>query len=345
MLDDSAIGGASKLMAVGCFCIGTNQVDLGQALQRGIPVFNAPYSNTRSVAELVLAEAVVLQRRIPEKNLAAHRGQWLKSAAGSHEIRGKTLGIIGYGNIGTQVSVLAEALGMKVVFHDIVTKLPLGNARQVPLDELLRQSDVVTLHVPENQSTRNLIDEHALGRLKPNAALINTSRGTVVDLAALATALEKKKIKGAALDVFPNEPSGDDDRFDSPLSRFDNVILTPHIGGSTVEAQENIGHEVAEKLIQYSDHGSTVSAVNFPEVALASHPGQHRLLHIHQNKPGVLSEINQVFSASGINILGQHLQTNETVGYVVIDVDREYSDLALQKLRTVAGTIRCRVLW
>jgi D-3-phosphoglycerate dehydrogenase len=336
---------ATKLMAIGCFCIGTNQVDLEQALRLGIPVFNAPYSNTRSVAELVLAEAILLHRRVPEKNAAAHRGQWLKSAEGSREIRGKTLGIIGYGNIGTQVSVMAEALGMNVVFHDLVKRLPLGNARQVSLSELLRTADVITLHVPENRSTRNLIGAAELAQVKPSAVLINSARGNVVDLAALEAALDRERLKGAALDVFPDEPRADDEAFDNPLRRFDNVLLTPHIGGSTLEAQENIGREVAEKLVQYSDLGSTVSAVNFPEVALAAQAGQHRLLHIHHNRPGVLTEINGVFSANAINILGQYLQTNATVGYVVVDIDREYSELALQKLRQVAGTIRCRVLW
>lgn len=336
---------APKLIAIGCFCIGTNQVDLREAMASGIPVFNAPYSNTRSVAELVLGEAILLLRGIPEKNAAAHRGQWIKSAAGSNEIRGKTLGIIGYGNIGSQLSVLAEALGMKVIFHDIATKLPLGNARQVVLLDLLRSADVISLHVPENESTYHLIGPEELNQIRPDSVLINTARGNVIDLEALEASLDQRKLRGAALDVFPIEPRADDESFENPLRRFDHVLLTPHIGGSTLEAQENIGREVAAKLAQYSDHGTTVTAVNFPEVALPPHPQQHRLLHIHQNHPGVLSEINRVFSANGINILGQYLQTNATVGYVVIDVDREYSDLALQKLRQVDGTIRCRVLW
>jgi D-3-phosphoglycerate dehydrogenase len=339
------LSAANKLIAVGCFCIGTNQVDLNQALAQGIPVFNAPYSNTRSVAELVLGEAILLQRRVPEKNAATHLGHWSKTADGSNEIRGKTLGIIGYGNIGTQLGVLAEALGMRVIFHDIVTKLPLGNARQVSLLDLLRTADVISLHVPENDSTSNLIGATELAQLKPNCVLINTSRGKVVDLRALEAALDHGKLKGAAIDVFPQEPRGEDEPFENALRRFDNVLLTPHIGGSTVEAQENIGREVAEKLVQYSDKGSTVSAVNFPEVALPEHPGQHRLLHIHHNRPGVLSEINRVFSSNTINILGQYLQTNATVGYVVVDIDREYSELALKKLRQVDGTIRCRILW
>ena len=339
------LAAAPKLIAIGCFCIGVNQVDLDQALSLGIPVFNAPFSNTRSVAELVLGEAILLQRGVPEKNAAAHLGVWRKSADGAHEIRGKTLGIIGYGNIGTQLSVLAEGLGMKVVFHDIVTKLPLGNARQVSLLDLLRTADVITLHVPENESTKHLIGPNELAQLKPDCVLINTARGNVVDLSSLESALDHGRIKGAALDVFPREPRSEEELFDNPLRRFDNVLLTPHIGGSTIEAQENIGREVAEKLAKYSDQGSTVSAVNFPEVALAAHPGQHRLLHIHHNRPGVLSEINRVFSSNSINILGQYLQTNATVGYVVVDIDREYSDLALQKLRQVPGTIRSRILW
>lgn len=339
------LSAAPKLIAIGCFCIGTNQVDVRRAMELGIPVFNAPYSNTRSVAELVLGEAILLLRGIPEKNSAAHRGLWLKTAEGSNEIRGKTLGIIGYGNIGSQLSVMAESLGMKVVFHDIATKLPLGNARQVTLLDLLRASDVITLHVPENESTFHLIGADELNQVRPQSVLINTSRGNVIDLAALELALDRGTLRGAALDVFPEEPRADDESFECPLRRFDNVLLTPHIGGSTLEAQENIGREVAGKLAQYSDHGATMTAVNFPEVALPPHPDQHRLLHIHHNRPGVLSEINRVFSSNAINILGQYLQTNATVGYVVIDVDREYSDLALQKLREVDGTIRCRVLW
>jgi D-3-phosphoglycerate dehydrogenase len=314
-------------------------------MQLGIPVFNAPFSNTRSVAELVLGEAILLQRGVPQRNAAAHRGHWQKSADGANEIRGKTLGIVGYGNIGTQLSVLAESLGMRVVFHDIVTRLPLGNARQVPLAELLQNSDVISLHVPESESSRHLIGAAELDQVKPTCVLINTARGNVVDLAALESALDRGRVKGAGLDVFPEEPRSDDEAFENPLRRFENVLLTPHIGGSTVEAQENIGREVAEKLAKYSDLGTSVTAVNFPEVALAAHPEQHRLLHIHQNRPGVLSEINQVFSSNAINILGQYLQTNATVGYVVIDVDREYSELALEKLRRIDGTIRCRVLW
>lgn len=337
---------ATRLAAVGCFCIGTNQVDLNAARQRGIAVFNAPFSNTRSVAELVLAEAILLLRGVPEKSAVAHRGGWLKSAENAYEIRGKTLGIVGYGSIGTQLSVLAEALGMKVVFFDVVTKLPLGNARQVAqLTELLAQSDVVSLHVPETQATQWMIGETEIASMKAGSVLINASRGTVVRIEPLAEALRHKKLLGAAIDVFPVEPRSNKDVFESPLRGLDNVILTPHVGGSTIEAQENIGIEVAEKLVKYSDNGTSTSSVNFPEVALPAHPGKHRLLHIHSNVPGVLSEINKVFSDNHINIASQYLQTNEAIGYVVIDVDAEYSDMALAKLAGVPGTIRSRVLF
>ncbi|WP_277052805.1 phosphoglycerate dehydrogenase [Zestomonas thermotolerans] len=337
---------AKKLIAVGCFCIGTNQVDLKAARERGIAVFNAPYSNTRSVAELVLGEAILLLRGIPEKNASCHRGGWIKSAANSYEIRGKKLGIIGYGSIGTQLSVLAEALGMQVYFYDVVTKLPLGNAQQVGnLHELLGIADIVTLHVPELPSTKWMIGEKEIRAMKKGSILINASRGTVVELDALAAAIKDEHLIGAAIDVFPVEPKSNDEVFESPLRGLDRVILTPHIGGSTAEAQANIGLEVAEKLVKYSDNGTTTSAVNFPEVALPSHPGKHRLLHIHKNIPGVMSAINRVFADNGINISGQFLQTNESVGYVVIDVDAAYSDLALQKLHEIEGTIRTRVLF
>lgn len=337
---------ASKLAAVGCFCIGTNQVDLVAARERGIAVFNAPYSNTRSVAELVLAEAILLLRGVPEKSAVAHRGGWLKSAENAYEIRGKTLGIVGYGSIGTQLSVLAEALGMHVVFFDVVTKLPLGNARQVAqLKDLLAQSDVVSLHVPETQATQWMMGAAEIAAIKPGGVLINASRGTVVEIEPLAEALKQKKLLGAAIDVFPVEPRSNKDIFESPLRGLDNVILTPHVGGSTMEAQENIGIEVAEKLVKYSDNGTSTSSVNFPEVALPAHPGKHRLLHIHRNVPGVLSDINKVFAGNGINIASQYLQTNEAVGYVVIDIDAAHSDMALAKLAEVPGTIRSRVLF
>ncbi|SET52268.1 MULTISPECIES: phosphoglycerate dehydrogenase [Marinobacter] len=345
-LTENVFEAAKKLVAVGCFCIGTNQVDLQAATRRGVAVFNAPFSNTRSVAELVLAQAILLLRGIPEKNAEAHRGGWQKTAKNSYEIRGKKLGIIGYGNIGTQFSVLAEGLGMDVYFYDVVSKLPIGNAKQVgSLKELLNLADVVSLHVPETPSTRYMFGPEQFAQMKPGSILMNASRGTVVDIEALAEAVRSGKLLGAAIDVFPVEPKSNDEEFVSPLREFDNVILTPHIGGSTIEAQENIGKEVAEKLAMYSDNGTSVSSVNFPEVALPSHPNQHRLLHIHENVPGVMSEINQVFSENGINICGQYLQTKEEIGYVVIDVDKAYGELALEKLRKVKGTIRCRVLF
>ncbi len=345
-LTEEVFAAANKLLAVGCFCIGTNQVDLTSALARGIPVFNAPYSNTRSVAELVIGQAILLLRGIPEKNALLHRGVWQKAAKGSFETRGKKLGIVGYGNIGSQLSVLAEAMGMKVYLYDVVTKLPLGNATQVDsLEELMRECDVVSLHVPETAQTRNMIGKKELGWMKPEGIFINASRGTVVDIDALAAALEAKQIAGAAIDVFPVEPKSNDEEFVSPLRQFENCIITPHVGGSTMEAQENIGVEVAEKLVRYSDNGSSFSAVNFPEVSLPAHPDNHRLLHIHKNVPGVLSEINRIFSDTGINIRSQYLQTNEEVGYVVMDIDEQYSELALKKLNEVSGTIRCRVLF
>jgi len=345
-LTDEIFEHARKLVAVGCFCIGTNQVDLGAATRRGIPVFNAPFSNTRSVAELVIAEAILLLRGIPAKNAAAHRGGWLKSAANSYEIRGKRLGIVGYGNIGMQLGVIAEGLGMKVQFFDVVNKLPLGNARQLgSLDSLLAQSDVVSLHVPETRSTANMIGAAQLDRMRRGSILINASRGTVVDIDALADRLESGQLAGAAIDVFPVEPRSNDDEFISPLRAFDQAILTPHVGGSTMEAQENIGMEVAEKLARYSDNGTTTSSVNFPEVALPEHAGCHRLLHIHRNVPGVMSAINQVFSDTGVNVSAQFLQTNDAIGYVVIDVDAEYSDVALRALADIDATIRSRVLF
>lgn len=345
-LTEEIFEAAKKLVAVGCFCIGTNQVDLNAATQRGIPVFNAPFSNTRSVAELVIAEAILLLRGIAEKNAAAHRGQWQKTATSAYEIRGKKLGIIGYGNIGMQLGVMAEGLGMQVYFYDVVNKLPLGNARQTgKLQQLLSDCDVISLHVPETASTRDMIGADELAAMKPGSILINASRGTVVDIDALASALDSKHLGGAAIDVFPVEPRSNDDEFISPLRRFDNTFLTPHIGGSTVEAQENIGMEVAEKLAFYSDNGTTTSSVNFPEVALPLHTGSHRLLHVHHNVPGVLSAINRLFSDHGININAQFLQTNDKVGYVVMDVDTERSETALSALANIDGTIRSRILF
>lgn len=345
-LTEKVINAATRLQAIGCFCIGTNQVDLNAALRQGVPVFNAPYSNTRSVAELVIGQTILLLRGIPEKNALAHRGGWQKVATGAYETRGKKLGIVGYGNIGSQLSVLAESMGMKVYLYDIVTKLPLGNAVQVgSLRELMQLCDVVSLHVPQTPQTAGMIGAEQLSWMKKGSILINASRGTVVDIDALAERLESGHLAGAAIDVFPTEPRSNDEEFVSPLRGFDNCILTPHIGGSTMEAQENIGLEVSEKLIRYSDNGSTQTSVNFPEVALPSHPNMHRLLHIHENVPGVMTQINQIFSASDINIRSQYLQTNDKIGYVVMDIDAANSKLAMDKLHEVSGTIRCRVLW
>ena len=345
-LTKAVFDAARKLQAVGCFCIGSNQVDLTAALIKGVPVFNAPFSNTRSVAELVIGQAILLLRGIPQKNAQVHRGVWEKIATGSFETRGKKLGLIGYGNIGSQLSVLAESMGMKVYLYDIITKLPLGNATQLhSLKDLMKTCDVVSLHVPETPQTFNMIGEEQLSWMKKGAILINASRGTVVDIDALAAALESGRLSGAAVDVFPVEPRSNDEEFISPLRKFDNCILTPHVGGSTMEAQENIGLEVSDKLVKYSDNGSTFTALNFPEVALPAHPGMHRLLHIHKNVPGVLSEINNIFSSSGINIRSQYLQTNDQIGYVVTDIDVEYSKMALDKLNKINGTIRCRVLF
>ena len=344
-ISEAVLDAAEKLVAVGCFCIGTNQVDLNAARQRGIAVFNAPFSNTRSVAELVLGEILLLFRGIPERNAIAHRGGWLKTANGSFEARGKTLGIIGYGHIGTQLGIMAENIGMNVEFYDIEDKLTLGNATQVHnLTQLLQRADVISLHVPETPQTRNLIGSAEIAVMKQGSILINASRGTVVDIDALAEALRDKKISGAAIDVFPVEPKSNDEEFVSPLREFDNVILTPHIGGSTQEAQENIGIEVAGKLAKYSDNGSTVTAVNFPEVSLPELANRSRLLHVHHNRPGVLTQINQAFAQHGINIAAQYLQTDEAIGYVVIDVDTDHSEVALKELSAVEGTIRARIL-
>lgn len=345
-LTEAVFDAASKLIGVGCFCIGTNQVDLKAATKRGISVFNAPYSNTRSVAELVLAQAILLLRGVPEKNHAAHMGKWMKSASNSYEIRGKKLGIIGYGNIGSQLSVLAEGLGMNVYFYDVVTKLPLGNAKQVEsLNELLGKCDIISLHVPETKATKWMMGEKEFAAMRDKSIMINASRGTVVDIDSLVGALESKKLLGAAVDVFPVEPRSNDDEFISPLREFQNVILTPHVGGSTQEAQVNIGKEVGEKLVQYSDQGTTITSVNFPEVALPSSDAIHRILHIHQNIPGVMNAINKIFAENDINISGQYLQTVEDIGYVVIDVEQKSSRLALEKVKEVEGTIRARVLY
>lgn len=337
---------AEKLIAIGCFCIGTNQVDLEAALELGIPVFNAPYSNTRSVAELVLAETIMLMRGIPKKNAMVHRGGWNKSAKDSYEVRGKTMGIVGYGSIGSQLSVLAESLGMKVIYHDVVTKLPLGNAVQAAsLDELLEQADIVTLHVPDLPSTRNMMTKEQFDKMKDGAFFINAARGGCVDIDDLAAALQSKKLLGAAIDVFPKEPKSADEEFFSPLRAFDNVILTPHVGGSTQEAQANIGLEVGEKFVKYSDQGDTTSAVNFPNVSVPFIEGTHRLLHIHKNVPGVLSQINAAFAKAGINIAAQSMLTRGDVGYLVMDVDDHDSEKALERLKAVPETIKVRVLF
>jgi len=343
-LTEKVLASADKLVAIGCFCIGTNQVDLTAALKRAIPVFNAPFSNTRSVAELVLGQIIMLLRGIPQRNAAAHRGEWQKTANNSFEARGKTLGIIGYGHIGTQLSIMAENIGMRVQFYDIEDKLVLGNASQVTFGTLLKTSDVISLHVPETAQTKNMIGEAELALMKPGSVLINASRGTVVDIDALTDALRSNKLAGAAIDVFPTEPKGNDEEFVSPLRAFDNVILTPHIGGSTQEAQENIGFEVAGKMVKYSDNGSTLSAVNFPEVSLPEHKGRSRLLHVHKNQPGVMTKINEAFAKHNINIAGQYLQTNADIGYVVIDIDSDDVEQALNELKAIPGTLRARVL-
>ncbi|HGS4597165.1 phosphoglycerate dehydrogenase [Vibrio cholerae] len=344
-LTEKVINAAEKLVAIGCFCIGTNQVDLNAAAKRGIPVFNAPFSNTRSVAELVLGEILLLLRGIPEKNALAHRGIWKKSADNSYEARGKRLGIIGYGHIGTQLGIIAENLGMHVYFYDIESKLSLGNATQVhTLSELLNKCDVISLHVPETAGTKNMMGAEEFARMKPGAIFINAARGTVVDIPALCNALESGHIAGAAIDVFPEEPASNKEPFESPLMKFDNVILTPHVGGATQEAQENIGIEVAGKLAKYSDNGSTLSSVNFPEVSLPEHRSCSRLLHIHANRPGILTQINTIFAEEGINIAAQYLQTTAEIGYVVIDVETARSEEALTKLKAIDGTIRARIL-
>lgn len=337
---------ASKLQAIGCFCIGVNQVDLKAATEKGVVVFNAPYSNTRSVAELVIGASIMLIRRIIDKNNAAHKGIWMKEAKGSYELRGKTLGIIGYGNIGTQVSVLAEAVGMRVRYYDVVTKLPLGNA--VPcrsLKELVSQSDIISLHVPETSQTKNMINKGILKNFRKGSILINYARGEVVDIDALAKALESGQLSGAAIDVFPWEPEKNGDSFNTPLQQMPNVLLTPHIGGSTEEAQQNIGVDVSAKLFSYLEMGTTTGSHTVPELSLPPQEGTHRILHIHNNVPGVLSSINTTLSSNKINILGQYLKTNEEIGYVVLDVDKKLSSKALSLLKEVNETIKVRMLY
>lgn len=337
---------ANKLQAIGCFCIGVNQVDLKAATQQGVVVFNAPYSNTRSVAELVIGISIMLIRRITDKNKAAHEGVWLKEAKGSFEMRGKTLGIIGYGNIGSQVSVLAEALGMKVIFYDVITKLPLGNAhRAASLKELLEQADIVTLHVPETAQTKHLINKTNLPYFKKGSILLNYARGEVVELSDLRKAMEEKIISGAGLDVYPWEPEKNGDRFETPLQGVANVILTPHIGGSTEEAQENIGEDVSYKLFNYLESGISIGSHTIPELNLPPQEGTHRILHIHRNVPGVLSAINTSLSSNKVNILGQYLKTTDDIGYVVVDVDTKISAQAFDLLKDIKETIKARLLY
>ena len=345
-ITQKVLDAANKLQAIGCFCIGVNQVNLKAATSKGIVVMNAPYSNTRSVAELVIGLSILLIRRIVDKNKAAHEGIWNKEAKGSYELRGKTLGIIGYGNIGSQVSVLAEAIGMKVIYYDVVTKLPLGNAEQFRmLKDVLNRADIVTLHVPETNQTKNLINKTTLKQFKKGAILLNYARGEVVDLDALRQALVDKHLSGAAIDVFPWEPEKNGDRFQTPLQDLSNVILTPHIGGSTEEAQQNIGEDVSNKLVQYLEKGITIGSHTVPELALPMQEGTHRILHIHKNVPGVLSQINTQLSKHNINILGQYLKTNELIGYVVLDVDRSLSKKAVELLKEVKETIKVRMVY
>ncbi len=345
-ITQKVLDAATKLQAIGCFCIGVNQVNLKAATTKGVVVFNAPYSNTRSVAELIIGLSIILIRRIVDKNKAAHEGIWLKEAKGSYELRGKTLGIIGYGNIGSQVSVMAEALGMKVIYTDVVTKLPLGNAVQFKhLKDVLSRADIVTLHVPETAQTKNMINKTNLKFFKKGSILINYARGEVVELDALRNAIIEKQISGAAIDVFPIEPEKNGDHFETPLQDLPNVILTPHIGGSTEEAQLNIGEDVSYKLVQYLERGITTGSHTVPELALPIQEGTHRILHIHKNVPGVLSEINTQLSKHKINILAQYLKTNDQIGYVVLDVDRGLSKKAVELLKEVKETIKVRMVY
>lgn len=343
-----AIEGIRSLVAIGCFSVGTNQVDLAACRAMGIPVFNAPFSNTRSVAELTIAEIVMLMRRIFPKSVSAHAGGWDKSAVGSNEVRGKTLGIVGYGNIGSQLAVLAEAIGMRVIYHDHTDKLRHGNVEPADsLDDLLARADVVSLHVPETPGTQGMLGEGELGKMKAGAILINNSRGTVVDLDALAAALRSKRLSGAAIDVFPSEPSANGEKFASPLQGLDNVILTPHVGGSTEEAQERIGAEVARKFVEYSDVGSTTGAVNFPQVQLSPRPAGTRFIQVQRNLPGELGRLNDVFARRKVNIAAQHYETAGDLGYVVLDADGTVPDAEeiVKEIRALPGTIRARMLY
>ncbi len=342
----AVIDAADKLLAIGAFCIGVNQIDLKAATEKGVAVFNAPYSNTRSVAELIIGLCVMLIRKIADKNAAAHRGEWLKEAKGSFELRGKTLGIIGYGNIGSQVSNMAEAMGMHVIYYDVATKLPHGNAKQVrDLKELLKRSNIVTLHVPSDATTRNMIDADAIKAMRKGSIFINHSRGDVADLNAVSRALKSGKLSGAAVDVFPEEPEKNGDEFKSVLQNLPNVILTPHIGGSTEEAQASIGLDVTSKLIKYLDFGTSEGSHTVPPVSLPPQAGTHRILHIHRNIPGVLGEINSRLSDRGINITGQYLKTNDEIGYVILDVESKLSKEAFELLKDVPGTVKARMVY
>ena len=345
--DSAFFNSASRLWAVGCFCIGSNQVDLDAAAERGVSVFNAPFSNTRSVAEMTIAEIVALHRGLVEASARMHEGVWLKTDTGRHEVRGRTLGIVGYGRIGSQVSILAEAMGMRVLYFDTGRCQPLGNATAVrSLDELLAQSDIVTLHVPAIRETDDLITSTQLARMKPGAFLINNARGSVVDVEALAASLREGRLAGAAVDVFPKEPAANSETFDSPLRGLPNVILTPHVGGSTEEAQRNIAIEVAGKLVRLMNNGSTTTALNIPEVELPNlHPDHHRILHIHRNIPGVLSSIHGMIAEMGVNIAAEHLQSDARLGYVILDVDASQDEQAVEALRTIPETIRVRAIW
>ena len=345
-LRKSLLSGASKLFAIGCFSIGTNQVDIRDAKMLGIPVFNAPFSNTRSVAELVIAECIMLMRGIPEKSTLAHRKIWMKSLNNSVEIRGKTLGIVGYGHIGSQVAILAESLGMRIIYYDIEKKLSLGNSKHVAsLNDLLKISDTITIHVPSTELTKNMISKEQIALMKKGACLINASRGDVVDYKAVADGLRSKHLAGVAADVFPEEPTSNNEPFVNDLQGFNNVILTPHIAGNTLEAQANIGLEVAEKLVRYSDTGSTIGAVNFVGIALQANSSKQRFLHIHRNVPGVLKELNAYFSSRGINISAEYLQTDPDIGYVIIETDSELDPSVLQDLKNIPYTIRVRILY
>jgi len=345
-ISERVLENAPKLQAIGCFCIGVNQVNIEAATKKGVAVFNAPYSNTRSVAELVIGAAIMLIRRIPDKNTAAHKGIWLKEASNSYELRGKTIGIVGYGNIGTQVSILAEAFGMHVIYYDVVTRLPLGNAQsRKTLEELVSEADIVTLHIPDTRQTKNLINASVLSHFKKGSILINYARGEVVDVDALAEELKSKRLNGAAIDVFPLEPEKSGDHFISPLQGLPNVLLTPHIGGSTEEAQLNIGIDVSQKLFNFLELGSTNGSHSVPEINLPAQEGTHRILHIHSNIPGVLSAINSSLSANHINILSQYLKTNEDIGYVVLDIDSALSAQAFELLKDIKGTIKVRMVY